>query len=129
VSLSRTALDFGRLAFGTTPGSIAEDVTVASNDTAGYILSVHRTAFAPDDLPLALSAQAPAGAELNAQLAGSVKTAIPISPASDLQIGAASGLSGPEGDVWATDVGFLEPLPVVQAGPHSATLTYTVVGR
>jgi hypothetical protein len=129
ISLSRTAMDFGRLAFGSTAGSIAEDVTVASNDPSGYLLSVHRSAFTPDDLPLALAAHAPAGATINPSLAGGAKAAIPVTPALDLLVGSSSGLSGPDGDVWSTDVGFLEPLPLVHAGPHSATLTYTVVGR
>jgi hypothetical protein len=90
---------------------------------------VHRTGFTPDDLPLALSAQAPPGGNLNSALAGGAKLAVPIAPALDLLIGSTSGLSGPDGDVWATDVGFLEPIPLVHAGPHTATLTYTVVGR
>jgi len=93
------------------------------------MLSVHRTAFVPDDLPLALSAQAPVGATLNPSLAGGAKVRIPIAPAADLLIGSSSGLSGTGGDVWPTTVSFLTPLPVVQSGPHSATLTYTVIGR
>jgi hypothetical protein len=129
ISLSRAALDFGRLAYGTPIPSIAEDVTVASNDPGGYTLSVHRTAFSPDDLPLALSAQAPAGASLDPRLVGGAKVAIPIPPAPDLTIGSSSSISAPAGDVWPTQVGFLEPLPLVHAGPHSATLTYTVIGR
>jgi len=129
ISLSRTAMDFGRLAFGTTVASIAEDVTVASNDPAGYVLSVHRTAFTPDDLPLALSALAPAGGSLNSALGGGARLAVPVAPALDLLIGSSSGISGPDGDVWPTDVGFPEPIPLVNAGPHTATLTYTVVGR
>jgi Lamin Tail Domain len=129
VSLSRTSIDFGRLAYGSPVPSIGEDVTIASNDPSGYMLSVHRTAFTPDDLPLALSAQAPAGGELNPGLAGSVKVAIPVAPAPDLLIGSSSSISEPAGDVWPTEVGFLEPLPLVRAGMHSATVTYTVIGR
>ena len=129
ISLSRTTIDFGRLAFGSSVASIGEDVEVASNDLNGYVLSVDRTAFTPDDLPLALSALAPAGASVGPALAGGAKVAIPVAPALDLLIGSRSGLSGPAGDVWPTSVGFLEPLPLVQAGVHSATLTYTVVGR
>jgi hypothetical protein len=129
ISLSRSAIDFGRLVFGSAVEPIAEDVTVGSNDASGYILSVHRTAFTPDDLPLALSAQGAAGAELNPSFAGAVKLAVPIAPALDLLIGSSSGITGPEGDVWQTSVGFLGSLPIVRAGAHAATLTYTVIGR
>jgi hypothetical protein len=129
ISLSRTALDFGRLAYGTSISPIAEDVTVASNDPSGYVLSVHRTAFTPDDLPLAASAHAPSGATLYAALAGGAKVAVPIAPALDLLIGSSSMISAADGDVWPVDVGFLEPIPLVNAGAHTATLTFTVVGR
>jgi hypothetical protein len=129
ISLSKTAVDFGRIELGTPIPSIPEDATVASNDAAGYMLSVHRTAFMPDDLPLALSAQAPPGAQLNPILAGGAKVAIPIAPAPDLQIGSTAAASGAGGDVWPTGVGFLEPLPLVHGGLHTATLTYTVIGR
>jgi hypothetical protein len=129
VSLSRSSLDFGRLAYGASVASISEDVTVASNDPSGYVLSVRRTAFTPEDLPLAASAHAPAGGALNTALAGGVKAAIPVTPALDLLIGSSSGISAPAGDVWPVDVGFLEPIPLVSAGAHTATLTFTVVGR
>ena len=129
ISLSQTALDFGRLVFGGTPPILAEDVTIDSNDPSGYMVSVHRTAFVPDDLPLALSAQAPAGGALNPLLAGGAKLGIPVAPVADLLIGSGSDLSGVGGDIWSTSVSFLMPLPVVQAGPHSATLTYTAIGR
>jgi hypothetical protein len=129
ISLSRASLDFGRLAFGSSVSPIAEDVTVTSNDPSGYVLSVHRTAFTPDDLPLAASAHAPAGATLNAAFAGGAKVAVPVAPALDLLIGSSSALSGADGDVWPVDVGFLEPIPLVSAGAHTATLTFTVVGR
>jgi hypothetical protein len=129
ISLSKTAIGFGRIDVGTPIPSIAEDVTVANNDAAGYMLSVHRTAFIPDDLPLALSAQAPPGAQLNPILVGGAKVAIPIAPARDLQIGSTAAVSGAGGDVWPTGVGFLEPFPLVHGGVHTATLTYTVMGR
>ena len=122
-------MDFGRLAYGTSVPSIAEDVVVVSNDPSGYDLSVHRTAFTPDDLPLALAAQGPAGRTLNPGLAGGAKRAIPVAPAVDLLIGSSSAISAADGDLWATDVGFLDPIPLVHSGPHSATLTFTVIGR
>ena len=129
ISLSKPALDFGRIELGTPVPSIPEDVTVTNNDAAGYLLSVHRAAFMPDDLPLALSAQAPPGAQLNPILVGGAKAAVPIAPSPDLQIGSTAAVSGAGGDVWPTAIGFLEPLPLVHGGLHTATLTYTVVGR
>jgi hypothetical protein len=129
ISLSKTAIDFGQIMSGSPVPSIAEDVTVTSNDPVGYLLSVHRTAFLPDDLPLALSAQAPAGGQLNPVLAGGAKAAVPIAPSPDLQIGSTAGVSGVGGDIWATGIGFIDPLPFAHGGPHTATLTYTVVGR
>ena len=129
ISLSKTAIDFGQISSETPIPSIAEDVTVNSNDSAGYLLSVHRTAFIPDDLPLALSAQAPAGGQLNSVFAGGAKAAVPIAPSADLQIGSTAAVSGAGGDVWPTGVGFLEPLPLARGGVHTATLTFTAIGR
>jgi len=44
-------------------------------------------------------------------------------------IRALSGASASGGDVWATSVGFVSPLPVVPSGHYTATLTFTVIGR
>ena len=41
----------------------------------------------------------------------------------------ASGPSADGGDVVATSVGFVSPLPVVPAGHYTATLTFTVIGK
>jgi len=93
------------------------------------MLSVHRSAFTPDDLPLAVSAQAPSGASIGAALTGGARVGIPVTPALDLLIGSSSSMTASDGDLWPVDVGFLEPIPLVSAGAHSATLTFTVVGR
>jgi hypothetical protein len=104
-------------------------VTVASNRGNGYALTVHRSRFLPADLPLGLSATAPAGGQLGDQLAGGAMAPIPIPPASDLLIGTTSAPSAAAGDAWATNVGFVSPLPVVAPGHYTATVTFTVIGR
>lgn len=129
VALERPSISFGHGVFGETPASVSERVTVASNRTAGYALAVHRSAFLPSDLPLGLTAAAPAGAQIGAQLAGGAMAAIPIAPAPDLLIGSTSAPSAPDGDAWATTVGFTSPLPLRAAGHYKATVTYTVIGR
>jgi hypothetical protein len=126
LTLERTSVSFGTVASGQTPAPVGERVTVASNDGAGYALSVRRTAFAPADLPLGLSASAPAGAQLATQLAGGALVAIPT--ASDLLIGSASAASAAGGDAWPTSLGFTAPLPAVAPGHYSASVVYTVIG-
>ena len=44
-------------------------MTVLSNNAGGYALTVHRAAFTPADLPLALSGSAPAGGQIGPALA------------------------------------------------------------
>jgi hypothetical protein len=129
VALERPTISFGHAAAGETPASVSERVTVSSSRAAGYALSVHRTAFQPSDLPLGLTAVAPAGGQLGAQLAGGAMAAIPVAPAPDLLIGTTSAPSASAGDAWATNVGFTAPLPLVAAGHYAATITYTVIGR
>jgi len=126
LTLERTSVSFGTVASGQTPAPVSERVTVASNDRAGYALSVRRTAFAPADLPLGLSASAPAGAQLAAQIAGGALVTIPT--ASDLLIGTASAASASGGDAWPTSLGFTAPLPAVAPGHYSASVVYTVIG-
>ena len=129
VALERPTVSFGRAVAGETPASVSERVTVSSNRATGYALSVHRTAFQPSDLPLGLTAVAPAGGQLGGQLVGGAMASIPITPAPDLLIGTTSAPSPSAGDVWATNVGFTAPLPLVPAGHYTATITYTVIGR
>jgi hypothetical protein len=118
ISLERSSLSFGSVVSGSSPSPLSERVTVMSNNASGYALTVHRSVFTPSDLPLGIAA--PAGASL---------VAIPIAPASDLQIAVSSAPSAPAGDVWPTSVGFVSALPAVGPGHYTATLTFTVIGR
>jgi Lamin Tail Domain len=129
VALERPTISFGHGVLGETPASVSERVTVTANRATGYALTVHRSAFRPSDLPLGLTAAAPAGAQIGSQLAGGAMAAIPIAPAPDLLIGTTSAASAPDGDPWATSVGFTSPLPLRTAGHYTATVTYTVIGR
>lgn len=129
VSLDHPSLSFGATAAGTTPAPLPENVTVSSNNAAGYSLTVGRTAFSPHDLPLAVGATAPAGATLAPPLAGGVLAPIPIAPAAALSVGTKDTASAGAGDVWATRIGFSAPIPLVASGRYSATVTYTVVAR
>jgi hypothetical protein len=129
LALERPAISFGTAAAGQTPRPISERVTVVSNNATGYALTVHRSAFTPEDLPLGLSASAPSGGQLRGPLAGGAIAPVPIPPAADLVIGISSARSAEGGDVWPTKVGFTGPLPVVRAGHYTATITYTLIGR
>ncbi len=129
VSLDRPALSFGTFTSGDRPGPLPERVTVSSNNTAGYSLAVARTAFAPTDLPLALSATAPAGGVLGGPLTGGALVPIPISPAAGLTVGTKATSSAAGGDAWATNIGFSAPLPLVATGHYTATVTFTAIAR
>jgi hypothetical protein len=129
VSLDRASLSFGAAAAGDTPAPLPERLTVSSNNAAGYSLAVVRTAFAPADLPLALSATAPAGGQVGAALNGGALVPIPIAPAAALTVGTKSAASAAGGDVWATNIGFSSPLPLVATGRYTATVTFTAAAR
>jgi uncharacterized protein len=129
VSLDRPALSFGTFAAGDRPAALPEHVTVSSNNAAGYSLSAARTAFTPADLPLALSATAPAGGTLGAGLSGGALASIPINPATPLSIGTKTTPSAAGGDVWSTNVGFASQLPLVPTGRYTATVTFTALAR
>jgi hypothetical protein len=129
IALERTNISFGHGVAGETPPSVSERVTVAGNRATGYALTVHRSAFIPSDLPLGLTAAAPAGGQLGGQLTGGAMAAIPIAPAADLLVGTTSAPSSSAGDAWATSVGFTSPLPLVAAGHYTATVTFTAIGR
>jgi hypothetical protein len=116
IALDRGTLSFPAAVPGTTPSPLPENVTVTSNDSSGYTLAVHRTAFVPADLPLGIG------------VGGGSLAPVPVAPAPDLLLATASGPSAAGGDVWATSVGFVSPLPVVPAGHYTATLTFTVIG-
>jgi hypothetical protein len=117
IALDHATLSFPAAVPGTTPATLPEHVTVTSNDANGYTLSVHRTTFSPHDLPLGIG------------VGSGGLAAVPVTPAPDLLLATASGPSAAGGDVWATSVGFVSPLPVVPAGHYTATLTFTVIGR
>jgi len=117
ISLERSSLSFGSILSGTIPSPISERVTVFSNNASGYALTVHRSAFAPADLPLGIAAPA-----------GGTQLAIPIAPAADRLIASSAAPSLPSGDVWPTGIGFVSALPVVPPGHYTATLTFTVIG-
>jgi len=129
IALGQPTLDFGGLAAGASATPVSESVTVTSNDTAGYTLTAHRSAFTPRDLPLGLSASAPSGGALGAGISPTVLAALPIAPAADLTIGSTSAAAPAGGDIWATKIGFTAPLPSVPAGQYTATVTYTVIPR
>jgi Lamin Tail Domain len=129
VSLDRPSLDFGTFTAGDRPAPLPERVTVSSNNATGYSLMVARSAFAPSDLPLGLSATAPAGGTLGSSLSGGALAAIPVTPSSALTIGTKTGPSAAGGDVWATNIGFASVLPLVATGHYTATVTFTAVAR
>jgi hypothetical protein len=129
LALEQPALSFGNAFSGDTPAAVSERVTVVSNNEAGYALTIHRTAFAPSDLPLGVASTAPTGGTLGPGLAGGARAPIPIAPAADLLVGTTSGRTAAGGDAWPTTVGFTGPLPVVAPGRYSATITYTLIGR
>src|SRR3954466_7753603 len=93
VSLDRPSLSFGTFTSGDRPAPLPERVTVSSNNPSGYSLAVGRTAFVPTDLPLALSATAPAGGTLGGGLSGGALAPIPIAPATGLTVGTRSAPS------------------------------------
>jgi hypothetical protein len=129
VTFDRPSLNFGTSTSGDRPAPLPERVTVSSNNAAGYSLAVVRTAFAPTDLPLALSASAPAGGTLGSGLSGGALVPIPIAPASGLTVGTTHAPSAASGDVWATNIGFSSPLPLVSTGRYTATVTFTAIAR
>ena len=126
LALERTSVSFGTVAAGDRPAAVSERVTVTSNDPAGYLLTVHRTAFTPADLPLGVSASAPAGLQLAGPFAGGALVTLPTT--SDLLLGTSSARSVAGGDAWPTSLAFTAPLPAVTPGAYSATIVYTVIG-
>jgi len=118
IALERPSISFGTVVPGQTPPPISERVTIVSSDPAGYSLTVHRTAFAPADLPLGVAASTT-----------SPLLPIPIVPATDLLLAGTSSATPPAGEFWPAVIGFTAPVPVLAAGHYSATVTFTVIGR
>ncbi|HKP18903.1 MAG TPA: lamin tail domain-containing protein [Gaiellaceae bacterium] len=129
LALERPTISFGNASAGQTPAAVSEKATVVSNNAAGYMLSIHRTAFAPQDLPLGVASTAPPGTQLGPGLGGGATIPIPIAPVPDALIGSSNTKSAPAGDVWPTSIGFAAPLPIVPAGHYTATITYTLIGK
>jgi hypothetical protein len=129
IALDKPTLSFGTVAPGASPAALAERVTVTSTNAAGYTLGAHRTAFAPADLPLGLSATAPTGGTLGPSLAGGARAALPIAPAADLIVGTTSAPSGASGDTWPTSLAFTSSLPTLASGHYTATVTFTAIAR
>jgi hypothetical protein len=129
IALERASVSFGSAAAGETPAPQPERVTVVSNNTTGYALTVHRSAFNPGDLPLGIAGSAPSGGQIGPRLAGGAMAPIPVAPAPDLLVGTTAGVSAPAGDAWATSLGFTSPLPIVPTGHYTATVTFTAIGR
>ena len=129
LSLQHASLSFGTAAAGSTPAALGNQLTVVSNNATGYALSVHRSAFTPADLPLAVGATAPTGGTVGAGLGAGALAAMPIAPAADLLLGTTSARSAASGDMWPASIGFASALPVVPAGHYTATVTFTVIGR
>src|SRR4029078_10330200 len=80
IALGQPTLDFGGLVAGATAPPVSENGNGTSNDTAGYTLTAHRSAFSPRDLPLGLSATAPTGGFLCAGISPTVLAARAIAP-------------------------------------------------
>jgi hypothetical protein len=129
ITLERPTISFGTAVAGDTPAAVSERVTVVSNNATGYALSVHRSAFTPADLPLAIAGSAPAGGHIGPLLAGGALAGIPIAPAADLTIGTSSARSVSAGDVWPTSIAFASPIPTLAPGHYSGTLTYTLIAQ
>jgi hypothetical protein len=118
IALERSTISFGHAFSGETPAPVSEKVTILSNNAGGYTLAVHRTAFAPADLPLAIASSPTASL-----------VPIPVAPAADAVIASTSTPSAGAGDVWPTSIGFSSPLPAVTPNHYTATVTFTVIGR
>jgi hypothetical protein len=129
IALERAGVSFGNATTGSTPAPVSEKVTVTSNDTDGYTLTVHRGAFTPADLPLGIAGTAPSGGQIGGSLAGGAMAPVPVAPAPDLLVGTTAAPSVGTGDVWGTGLGFVSPLPSVPAGHYTTTVTFTVIGR
>ena len=129
IALDKPTLSFGTVSPGASPAALAERVTVTSTNAAGYTLGAHRTVFTPADLPLGLSATAPAGGTLGPSLGGGARAVLPIAPAADLIVGTTSAPSGASGDAWPTTLAFTSSLPTLASGHYSATVTFTVIAR
>jgi hypothetical protein len=118
LALERPSISFGQVFPGQTPAPVSERLTVVSTDAAGYLVAVHRTAFAPADLPLGIAASST-----------QPLVAVPVAPTADLTLASSSAATTAAGDVVPAVVGFTAPLPALPPGRYTSTITFTVVGR
>ncbi len=118
IALERSSISFGSVFASQTPPPVSERVTIVSNNPAGYALTVHRSAFAPADLPLGIAPSAAASL-----------VSIPVAPAADLLLASTTAATPASGDVLPASVGFTAPLPAVAPGRYTSTITFTVIGR
>jgi hypothetical protein len=129
IALEHPTLSFGQVVAGTVPSPLSQRITVFSTRSTGYELTVHRTAFAPADLPLGLTTTAPAGGVANPLFAGGALAAIPLLTSADLSLGSVARAAPAAGDVWPASIGFTGALPSVAPGHYTGTVTFTVIGR
>ena len=129
IALEHPSISFGQVVTGTIPSSLSERITVFSTRSTGYELTVHRTAFAPADLPLGLTATSPAGGVANPAFAGGALAPIPLLTSTDLSIGSVTRAAPVSGDNWPASIGFTGPLPSVAPGHYTGTVTFTVIGK
>jgi hypothetical protein len=129
LALEHPTLSFGQVLAGTTPSPQSERITVFSTRSTGYELTVHRTAFAPADLPLGLTTTGPSGGVVNPVFAGGALAAIPLLTSTDLSLGSVARAAPVAGDVWPASIGFTGPLPSVAPGHYTGTVTFTVIGK
>ena len=129
IALEKPTLSFGNVSPGDSPAALTDRITVTSTNGAGYTLSAHRSAFTPGDLPLGLSATAPATGQLGPSLAGGARAALPVAPAADLLVGTTAAPSAASGDNWPTSLAFTSALPSLASGHYTATVTFTVIAR
>ena len=106
ISLERSSLSFGSVVSGGAPAPISEKVTVMSNDTAGYALTVHG--------PRSRPATCRSGS-LRRRADRSSRSRSRPRPTCRLQLHSAERLAG---DVWPTTIGFTSVLPVVTRPLH-----------
>jgi hypothetical protein len=118
LALERPSISFGQVFPGQTPAPVSERLTVVSTDAAGYLVAVHRTAFATADLPLGIAASST-----------QPLVAVPVAPTADLTLASSSAATTAAGDVVPAVVGFTAPLPALPPGRYTSTITFTVVGR
>ena len=113
------SLGFGAVDPGDNPSSSAA-VTVVSNVSNGYTLTASRTAFTPDEIPLAFSGVTGTPANASAGSAG----AIPTSGSITIGTGAAGFVTPQAGAVWNVGLS-LGPVGFIRDGVHSSTVTFT----